>query len=96
MLLSVACVYAVRKNIYPVAGIVGFLAAFTRMPGILLFAPACFELVGSIIRERPMQGNDKKWRLRTAGNALSLLFIPAGLLLYLYVNHRVPARRRCF
>lgn len=96
LLLSVACVYAVRKNIYPVAGIVGFLAAFTRMPGILLFAPACFELVGSIIRERPMQGNDKKWRLRTAGNALSLLFIPAGLLLYLYVNHRVTGSATMF
>ena len=89
LLLSVAGVYAVRKNLYPVAGIVGFLAAFTRMPGVLLFAPACFELVGTIIRERPTRGQDSSWRLRMTGNALSLLFIPAGLLLYLYVNYRV-------
>ena len=96
LLLSVSCVYAVRKNLYPVAGIVGFLAAFTRLPGVLLFAPACFELVGKIIRERPTQGKDSKWRLRMAGNALSLLFIPAGLLLYLYVNFRVTGSSTMF
>lgn len=96
LLLSVACVYAVRKNLYPVAGLIGFLAAFTRMPGILLVAPACFELVGSIIRERPTQRKDRKWNLRMAGNALSLLFIPAGLLLYLYVNYRVTGSATMF
>ena len=96
LLLSVACVYAVRKNLYPVAGIVGFLAAFTRMPGILLFAPACFELVGSIIRERPMHTRDNRWRLGVTGKALSLLLIPAGLLLYLYVNYRVTGSATMF
>lgn len=96
LLLSVACVYAVRKNLYPVAGFVGFLAAFTRMPGVLLFAPVCFELVGTIIRERTAQGKNKTWRLKTAGNALSLVFIPAGLLLYLYVNFRVTGSATTF
>ena len=96
LLLSIACVYAVRKNLYPVAGIVGLLAAFTRMPGVLLFAPACFELVGKIIRERPMQGKNNKWRFRMAGNALSLLLIPAGLLLYFYINYRVTGSATTF
>ena len=96
LLLSVASVYAVRKNLYPVAGIVGFLAAFTRMPGVLLFAPACFELVGTIIRERPVQGKNKTWQLKMAGNALSLVFIPAGLLLYFYVNYRVTGSATTF
>ena len=96
LLLSVSCVYAVRKNLYPVAGIIGFLAAFTRMPGVLLFAPACFELVGSIIRERPMHANDNRWRLGATGKALSLLLIPAGLLLYLYVNYRVTGSATMF
>lgn len=96
LLLSVACVYAVRKNLYPVAGIIGLLAAFTRMPGVLLFAPACFELVGKIIRERPTQGKNKKWQLRMAGNALSLLLIPIGLLLYFYVNYRVTGSATTF
>ena len=96
LLLSVACVYAVRKSIYPVAGIIGFLAAFTRMPGILLFAPACFELVGTIIRERPLKGRDSVWRLKMTGNALSLLLIPAGLLLYFYINYRVTGSATMF
>jgi hypothetical protein len=96
LLLSVASIYAVRKNLYPVAGIIGFLAAFTRMPGVLLFAPACFELVGTIIRERPSHSKDSSWRLRMTGNALSLLFIPAGLLLYLYVNYRVTGSATMF
>ena len=96
LLLSVACVYAVRKDLYPVAGLVGFLAAFTRMPGVLLLAPAAFELVGKIIRERPTQGKSEKWGLRMAGNALSLLFIPAGLLLYFYVNQRVTGSATMF
>ena len=96
LLLSVACVYAVRKNVYPLAGAVGFLAAFTRMPGILLFVPACFELAGSIIREAPLRGKEPRWRWRMTGNALSLLFIPAGLLLYCYVNYRVTGNATMF
>ena len=96
LLLSVACVYAVRKNLYPVAGIIGFLAAFTRLPGVLLVAPACFELVGTIIRERPMHGKDNRWRLGMVGNALSLLLIPAGLLLYFYINYRVTGSATMF
>ena len=96
LLLSVACVYAVRKNIYPVAGIIGFLAAFTRLPGILLFAPACFELVGTITHERPLQGRDSRWRLKMTSNALSLLLIPAGLLVYLYINYRVTGSATMF
>jgi hypothetical protein len=66
------------------------------MPGVLLFAPACFELVGTIIRERPQHGKDNRWRLRMTGNALSLLFIPAGLMLYLYVNFRVTGSATTF
>ncbi len=96
LLLSVACVYAVRKNLYPVAGIIGFLAAFTRMPGVLLFVPACFELIGGIIRDRPLRGKDTRWGLRMAGNALSLLFIPAGLLAYFYINYRVSGNALMF
>ncbi len=89
LLLSVACVLAVRKNIYPLAGLIGFLAAFTRMPGILLFVPACFELVGTIIREAPEHAKDSRWKWRMSANAVSLLFIPLGFVLYLFVNYSV-------
>lgn len=96
LLLSLLCVYCVRKNLYPLAGIVGFFAAFTRMPGILLFAPACFELVGKIIHERPARSRDVRWKWKMTGDALSLLLIPAGLLLYLYVNYRVTGNATMF
>ena len=96
LLLSVACVYAVRKNIYPLAGLIGMLAAFTRMPGVLLFAPACFELVGTIIREHSAHRNDARWKWRMAGNALSLLFIPVGLLMYLFINQQVTGNATMF
>ncbi len=96
LLLSVACVYCVRKDNYPLAGFVGLLAAFTRMPGVLLLAPASFELVGKIIRERPARRHDRRWVGRTVANALSLLLIPVGLLLYLYINYSVTGNATMF
>ena len=96
LLLSVGSVFAARKRLYPVAGAVGFLAAFTRMPGILLFAPVCFEFVGEVIRESPTHRNDARWKLHTALNALSLLLIPAGFLAYLYVNYSVTGNALIF
>ncbi len=100
LLLSVASVYAVRKKLYPLAGAVGFLAAFTRMPGILLVVPFLFELVGEIIREQPLhqsaKPSDRRWRLKMVGNALSVLLIPAGLLAYFYVNFRVTGNALMF
>ena len=100
LLLSVACVYAARKRLYPLAGVIGLLASFTRMPGILLVVPVLFELVGEIIRERPLHRSakpaDRRWRLQMAGNALSVLLIPAGLLAYFYVNYRVTGNALMF
>ena len=100
LLLSVACVYAARKRLYPLSGVIGFLAAFTRMPGILLLAPVLFELVGEIIRERPLHRNgkpaDARWRRQMAANVLSLLLIPAGLAAYFYVNYRVTGNALMF
>ncbi|MEN6594098.1 MAG: hypothetical protein ABFC31_03985 [Clostridiaceae bacterium] len=96
LLLSLLCVYCVRKNLYPVAGVVGFFASFTRMPGVLLFAPACFELVGKIIRERRAHLRDARWKRRMIGSALSLLLIPCGLLVYLYVNYSVTGNALTF
>ena len=70
------------------------------MPGILLVVPVVFELVGEIIRERPLHRSakpaDRRWRLSMAGNALSVLLIPAGLLAYFYVNYRVSGNTLMF
>ena len=100
LLLSVACVLAVRKRLYPLAGVVGFFASFTRMPGILLVVPFLFEFIGELIREQPLhpgaKASDRRWRLSMAGNALSVLLIPAGLLAYCYVNYRVSGNALMF
>lgn len=96
LLLSVACVYTARKRLYPIAGVIGCFAAFTRMPGILLAVPVCFELVGEIIRGGPAHRNDANWKWRMTANALSLLLIPIGLLAYLYVNYRVTGNALMF
>lgn len=87
--LSLGCVYLMRKRHYALAAICGFFAAFTRAPGLLLFAPLCFELVGDIIRGYKENRHKRAWILRQTGNALSLLLIPCGFLLYLYINYTV-------
>ncbi|MDO4572787.1 MAG: hypothetical protein Q4C13_05420 [Clostridia bacterium] len=87
--LTLACVYFMRKRRWVFSAIFGFFAAFTRAPGVLLFAPLCFELVGEILRQRQEKRGDRRWALRQAGSALSLLLVPCGLLLYLYVNYSV-------
>lgn len=96
LLLSVACIYAMRKNNYLCSGVFGGLAAFTRAPGILLFAPVCFELVGQIIRELPEQRHSEKWAWKTIGKVACMLLIPAGFLLYLGVNDSVTGNPLMF
>lgn len=96
LLLSILCVYLVRTDRYPLAGMVGFFAALTRMPGVLLLAPACFELVGRSIREYADRKKDRRWILGVVKRGLSLLLIPLGLLLYLYINYRVTGNAFMF
>ncbi|MEG1523711.1 MAG: mannosyltransferase family protein [Clostridia bacterium] len=96
LLLSVACVYCMRKNQYLLSGLLGGLAAFTRAPGILLIAPVCLELVGQIIRELPENRHSSRWALQIIGNVCSMLLIPAGLLLYMGVNASVTGNPLMF
>ena len=96
LFLSIACVYCVRKDNYPLAGFLGGFAAFTRMPGILLVAPAAFELVGKCIREYPKRHKQRGYTAGVIGNALPLLLIPLGFLLYLYINYRVTGNPTMF
>ena len=96
LLLSLLCVYWVRRDRYPLAGVAGFFAAFTRMPGILLFVPACFELVGRIIREHRDHGDERSWGIRRVVDVCSLFLIPLGLVLYIYINYRVTGNALMF
>lgn len=94
--LTLAGIYMMRKRRYLIASMFGFFAAFTRSPGILLFAPLCIELVGDIIRERKENGRNRDWIRKQVLNALSLLLIPCGFLLYLYINYAVTGNALMF
>ncbi len=81
MLLSLLCVYAVRKKNWLTACIAGGLAAFTRSVGIILLVPVCFEWLTELISGNPIL------RRRTLLWGLSLLLIPLGFGAYLFINY---------
>lgn len=89
LLLSLSAMYYARKKNYPLACFIGFFASFTRLLGVLLFAPICFELVSDIVREKRRGKLNQDQKITIATNALSLLIIPLGLGLYLIINDRV-------
>ena len=79
LLLSVGCLYAARRDRWWLAGVVGFLAALTRSPGILLALPLAIMFV-------QQQG----WRpLRWRRNPLAIALIPAGLMTYMVYLRRI-------
>lgn len=81
LLLSLLCVYCVRRERYLIGCFVGGLAAFTRAPGLLLTVPVVTELVMRAVREKKVG--------RTVGRALCVLLIPMGFVAYLAVNYGV-------
>lgn len=78
LVLTIGCMYALRKGKYIAAGIVGFFASLTRTQGMLLIFPAVYELVS-----RRFSPEKRKIKL---GDALVLL-IPAGFGVYLLINY---------
>lgn len=70
LLLSVASVYFIRKGRYREAGILGFLAALTRVTGVLLFVLAAVEFF-----------SQKNWK-KQIPKGLWLLLIPLGLVAF--------------
>ncbi len=86
LLVSLLCILMLRKGFYVPAGVFGFMAAFTRMPGLLLLVPCLFELVGTCVREFRDAPSLPKYLLRIIFRALPLLLIPAGFLTYLRIN----------
>ena len=94
--LTLAGVYLMRKRRYPWASLCGFFAAFTRTPGVLLLVPMLIEFVGDGMRRRADQGRDAAWVKRRLWDGLSLLLIPCGFLLYLYINFSVTGNALMF
>lgn len=78
LLLSMGCMLAIRKEKTAAAGIIGFLAALTRVQGMLLLFPAVYHVIaGSLSKEK----RKISWR-----DAFVLL-IPMGFAVYLAINH---------
>lgn len=80
LLLSILCLYALRKGRYPAAGVLGLLASLTRVQGMLLLLPGLSE---PLLR----RFGPEKRKLRPADAAV--LLIPAGFLIYLLINRRL-------
>ncbi|MEL7602993.1 MAG: hypothetical protein AAGU77_07535, partial [Bacillota bacterium] len=86
LLLSIAVVLLARKKRYVFAALIGGLAAFTRVLGILLLIPVAIELWGEAARVRARGERALRYALPRAA---ALLLIPLGLAGYLYVNYAV-------
>lgn len=89
LFLTLACVYLARKKWYVFSAILGFFAAFTRVPGVLLLAPVCFELIADVVRAHKTGSVDKRFVWVSIGNFASLLLIPLGFGLYLFINYHL-------
>jgi Gpi18-like mannosyltransferase len=82
LLLALSALYCFRKKRYLMAGLFGAYCAFTRTVGLLLVAPLVLEWVRAFPKNR---GERKKWLL----GALSVLLVPAGFAVYLWINKTV-------
>lgn len=89
LLLSVSVMYFARKKNYPAACVLGFFAAFTRLLGVLLFVPVCFEVVADVMRDRREGRTRADETFKRIVDIASLAVIPLGLGLYLFINYRV-------
>ena len=72
-MLTVASFYYMRSRHWWIAGILGFLAALTRVEGVLLIVPFLIEWAS---QDRPI-------RLRDIGDLAAAALIPLGLAVYM-------------
>lgn len=88
LLLSLACVYFVRKKRFLFGCIFGALAGFTRSVGGLLLVFAAFEWLQDFLADRRM-GILKENVKTHVFRFLCLFIIPLGFFGYLYINYAV-------
>lgn len=80
LMLILASFYFARTKHWWLAGIFGLLAASTRLPGVFLFPALVVELWFQAGLDKKSQ---KNWRY-FASNLMPLLFIPLGLIEYMF------------
>ncbi|HWR22186.1 MAG TPA: hypothetical protein VN366_01800 [Feifaniaceae bacterium] len=86
LLLSLAVMLLVRKKQYWTACVLGALASFTRVLGLILLVPVAVELIGDAVRHKKETG---RWAGFFLLRAPALLLIPLGFCAYLAVNKSV-------
>lgn len=77
LFLTIGCMLMIRKDKMVFAGIMGFLAALTRVQGMLLIFPAVYRIVAG-----RLGGEQRKLRWTDLG----VLMIPMGFAVYLMIN----------
>lgn len=80
LMLSIACLYAIRKENFFAAGVVGLFAALTRVQGMLLMFPAVYEVIAGKF------GPDKR---RFQKKDFFIFLIPCGFAVYLLINYLI-------
>jgi len=84
LLLTLAAVYAARTERWWLAGVAGGLAAFSHSNGVLIFIPlALLYLYGPRASRPSAQAGGLRPRYRLRKDALWLLVVPLGLIVYL-------------
>jgi len=77
--LVIAGLYYARNDKWPVAGVLGLLAALTRIAGLLMLPVLAVEYF-----------HQKNWKIKTANLKLLWTILPAlGFLIYLIINYQV-------
>lgn len=84
LLLSVSCVFLMRKRKWLPACLLGGCAAFTRSLGLMLAVPVGYELLTETIRCGAPRGTGRR-----VGQFACLLLIPAGFAAYCLICRQV-------
>jgi hypothetical protein len=84
--LVIAGLYYARNGKWPVAGVLGLLAALTRMAGLLMLPVLVVEYF-----------HQKNWKLKKVNLKLLWTILPAlGFLIYLIINYQVTGNFYAF
>ncbi|NLB41951.1 MAG: hypothetical protein GX815_06760 [Clostridiales bacterium] len=95
LLLSVSCIYFLRKKDWFVACIFAGWAAFTRSLGLTLIAPVLFEMIADSRNTDIIQSSEEQSFVKSYfGRQLifkysNVIFILLGFGVYLFVNYQV-------
>lgn len=84
LLLCIACLLALERRAYIVAGAIGMLCALTRSPGVILALPIALGALRDAMSAKP-EGRVSVIRKGVAG----VLMVPVGLAAYCLINYWV-------